>query len=108
MVLPTGIYRQCLHVQDPWKSQESNRSPETGVRKIVNHQGLEQEDRLLTESLQRPFKRWAVFGDRVFLCIPGCLGTQDGLILRDLPSSTSQVLGSKVCAIVPDYLSQKT
>lgn len=33
--------------------------------------------RLLTESLQRPFGRWAVFGDRVFLCIPGCLGTQD-------------------------------
>ena len=37
------------------------------------------------------------FLDRVSLCSPGCPGThtvdQDGLELRDLPASVSQVLG---------------
>ena len=43
-----------------------------------------------------------VFGDRVSLYSPGCPGTyfvdQDGLELRNLPASASQVLGLKVCA----------
>jgi hypothetical protein len=42
------------------------------------------------------------FRDRVSLCNPGCPGThfvdQDGLKLRNLPASASQVLGLKVCA----------
>jgi hypothetical protein len=39
--------------------------------------------------------------DRVSLCSPGCPGThavdQAGLELRNLPASTSQVLGLKAC-----------
>ena len=39
--------------------------------------------------------------NRVSLCTPGCLGShslvQDGLKLRNLPASASQVLGLKVC-----------
>jgi hypothetical protein len=46
-----------------------------------------------------------VFGDRVSLCIPSCPGThfvdQDGLELRNLPASASQVLGSKACTTTP-------
>ena len=42
------------------------------------------------------------FGDRVSLCSPGCPGThsvdQAGLELKNLPASTSQVLGLKACA----------
>jgi hypothetical protein len=43
-----------------------------------------------------------VFQDRVSLCSPGCPGThfadQAGLQLRNLPASTSQVLGLKAYA----------
>jgi hypothetical protein len=43
--------------------------------------------------------------DRVFLCSPGCPGThfvdQAGLQLRNLPASTSRVLGLKACATMP-------
>jgi hypothetical protein len=43
-----------------------------------------------------------VFRDRVSLNSPGCPGIhpvdQAGLQLRNLPASTSQVLGSKACA----------
>jgi hypothetical protein len=46
-----------------------------------------------------------VFRDRVSLCSPGCPGThsvdQDGLKLRNLPASASQVLGLKVCTTTP-------
>ena len=42
------------------------------------------------------------FEDRVHLCSPGCPGThsldQAGLDLRNLPASTCQALGLKVCA----------
>jgi hypothetical protein len=47
------------------------------------------------------------FQDRVSLCIPGCPGThfvdQAGLELRNLPASTSQVLGLKACATTPGF-----
>jgi hypothetical protein len=42
-----------------------------------------------------------VFRDRVSLCSPGCPGTHSvdqGLKLRNLPASASQVLGLKACA----------
>jgi hypothetical protein len=46
-----------------------------------------------------------VFRDRVSLYSPGCPGThsvdQDGLELRNLPASTSRVLGLKACATTP-------
>jgi hypothetical protein len=46
-----------------------------------------------------------VFGDRVSLYSPGCLGThfvdQAGLELRDPPASASRVLGLKACATTP-------
>jgi hypothetical protein len=48
------------------------------------------------------------FRDRVSLCSPGYPGThfvdvdQAGLELRNLPASTSQVLGLKVCVMTPD------
>jgi hypothetical protein len=45
------------------------------------------------------------FQDRVSLYSPGCPGThsvdQAGLELRNPPASASQVLGLKVCAIMP-------
>jgi hypothetical protein len=45
------------------------------------------------------------FRDRVSLYSPGCPGThsvdQDGLELRNLPASASQVLGLKACATMP-------
>jgi hypothetical protein len=45
---------------------------------------------------------FVLFRDRVSLCSPGCPGThfvdQDGLELRNLPASASQVLGLKACA----------
>jgi hypothetical protein len=50
---------------------------------------------------------WAILfvWDRVSLCSPGYPGThsvdQAGLELRNLPASTSQVLGLKVCATTP-------
>jgi hypothetical protein len=48
------------------------------------------------------------FLNRVSLCSHDCLGTcsvdQAGLELRDLPSSTSRVLGLKLCAIMPGLL----
>jgi hypothetical protein len=44
------------------------------------------------------------FRDRVSLCSPGCPGThfvdQAGLELRNLPASSSQVLGLKACATI--------
>jgi hypothetical protein len=44
------------------------------------------------------------FRDRVSLYIPGCPGThfveQAGLELRNLPASTSRVLGLKACATI--------
>jgi hypothetical protein len=47
------------------------------------------------------------FRDRVSLYSPGCPGThfvdQADLKLRNLPASTSQVLGSKACATTPAY-----
>jgi hypothetical protein len=55
----------------------------------------------------RNFLSFSFFGgqgvqDRVSLCSPGCPGThsvdQAGLKLRNLPASTSQVLGLKACA----------
>jgi hypothetical protein len=46
-----------------------------------------------------------VFRDRVSLYSPGCPGThfvhQDGLKLRNLPTSASRVLGLKACATTP-------
>jgi hypothetical protein len=54
-----------------------------------------------------------VFRDRVSLCSLGCPGIhsvdQAGLKLRNLPASTSQVLGLKACAIMPGstYLKKK-
>jgi hypothetical protein len=49
-----------------------------------------------------------VFQDRVSLCSPGCPGThsiaQAGLELRNLPASTSRVLGLKACATTPGCL----
>jgi hypothetical protein len=43
-----------------------------------------------------------VFGDRVSLCSPGCLGThsidQGGFEFRNPPASASRVLGLKTCA----------
>ena len=46
-----------------------------------------------------------VFRDRVSLCSPCCPGThsvdQASLKLRNLPASTSQVLGSKACTTTP-------
>jgi hypothetical protein len=46
-----------------------------------------------------------VFRDRVSLYSPGCPGThfvdQAGLELRNLPASTSRVLGLKACATMP-------
>jgi hypothetical protein len=38
------------------------------------------------------------FLDRISLCKSGCPIDHAGLKLRDLPASTSQVLGLKVCA----------
>jgi hypothetical protein len=47
------------------------------------------------------------FRDRVSLCSPGCPGThsvdQAGLELRNLPASSSQVLGLKACTTTPSY-----
>jgi hypothetical protein len=46
------------------------------------------------------------FRDRVSLCSSGCPGThfvdQAGFELRNPPASTSQVLGLKACATMPD------
>jgi hypothetical protein len=48
---------------------------------------------------------YLVFQDRVSLYSPGCLGThfvdQAGLELRNLPASTSWVLGLKACTTMP-------
>jgi hypothetical protein len=49
-----------------------------------------------------------VFRDRVSLYSPGCPGThfvdQAGLELRNLPASTSRVLGLKACATTPSLV----
>jgi hypothetical protein len=48
-----------------------------------------------------------VLQDRVSPCSPGCPGThfvdQVGLELRNLPASTSRVLGLKACATTPGF-----
>ena len=51
------------------------------------------------------FFLFCFFRDRVSLCSPGCTGThsvdQDGLELRNVTASASQVLGLKACATIP-------
>jgi hypothetical protein len=59
----------------------------------------------LTIKLVFFFFFFLVFQDRVSLYSPGCPGIhsvdQAGLELRNLPASTSQVLGLKVCTTTP-------
>jgi hypothetical protein len=105
---------------------EGVRFPSTGVTDScespcgcweLNPDPLEEQPLLLTAepSLQPPrliyycyYYYYLVFRDKVSLYSPGCPGThfvdQAGLELRNLPASSSRVLGLKVCDTTPSLI----